>query len=319
MPACPSGVRCPRGKCLLEEDVCDAQPECADFSDEDDSRCRSAQPKMCTPDPIDPTAKCMCNRNEFLCRSTGICLPSEQYCDGQDNCGDNSDEQPGCDTCLIYTKDQHPNKICDGSIDCLGKFDTGADEGANECCNNATLGLNSQLGEFPYRCVKGTLNSQTTFQDVALTGECINSRYVCDWNTSPTGSPGFDRCTNGVDEEKCFALWPRNRGSISGSRDAFGRYVTLNSGYLYFVAFGKKYLYCASRQIWKPQHRKRFAGAICQHQGFADVDRIALHNPTSRTKIGGSSFLLDEKERLHHYESCALVFISCRKHHGYIT
>ena len=37
-----------------------------------------------------------CQISEFPCKSTGVCLPLDKYCDGIDHCGDLSDEPKFC-------------------------------------------------------------------------------------------------------------------------------------------------------------------------------------------------------------------------------
>ena len=37
-----------------------------------------------------------CSMTEFECKRTRNCIRLDQVCDGRDNCGDRSDEEPGC-------------------------------------------------------------------------------------------------------------------------------------------------------------------------------------------------------------------------------
>jgi len=318
VPSC-DGALCPNGKCLMSEKVCDRIPDCGDFSDENPTLCAGLTvPEMCK--DVNAT-HCECRESKLMCANK-MCLDRTKFCNKVDDCGDGSDEVEGCDECLGHTKLFEKGKLCDGTIDCQGKFDIGVDEGAAECCSNITLNLNASLGEYPYRCVQGDLDPSLHFQDINLSNECINSRYVCDWNYA-LGAKAFlptveNACSNGADEKDCIALWPYDYyANTQPKRDPFGRFVTNQAGHLYFVAFGQKYLYCANNELWTETNRVLFGRAICKHEGYPDLQDVALHDVRKRTFIGEKNGIkLSSSEDLA-YRTCKIVFIRCKERGHY--
>ena len=87
----------------------------------------------------------------FSCRcDNNKCVTKTKYCDGKNNCGDNSDEPEDCETsCKSLLQYLHPKKLCDDRIDCYhAKQDAnnhGEDEGSEACCEE----------ENQVRCVAG--------------------------------------------------------------------------------------------------------------------------------------------------------------------
>lgn len=71
--------KCDSGDCILKRYVCDGQLDCSNGEDE----------RNC-PEPFHS-----CGTNEFRCRTNGMCLPMEKYCDNVKNCPDGSDEECG--------------------------------------------------------------------------------------------------------------------------------------------------------------------------------------------------------------------------------
>ena len=181
----------------------------------------------------------------------------------------------------------------------------GEDEAAERCCDVDSLNLEDD--QYAYRCVIGRLSAHYT---PVITDQCINSKAVCDWNS--IGSNATANCDNGADELDCVHIWP---GALSlGSenrRDPFGRYLTNHEGYVYFVAFGRKYLYCAGKHTWTVEHRQDYGRIICKNEGFGDLVRISLHDPPGgRTRIGLGQIILVPLEETN-YQECQLVYITC--------
>lgn len=59
----------------------------------------------------------------FRCRS-GECLPLKQYCDGNNDCEDFSDEVEACsNSCAYFLNVTFPQYLCDGNQNCLQKED----------------------------------------------------------------------------------------------------------------------------------------------------------------------------------------------------
>ena len=93
---------------------------------------------------------CQCALNDMMCDNL-MCLDKLMFCDGVNDCGDNSDEPPNCkNDCSVALEELDPDRICDAQIDCKGEHDLGNDESAGKCCvdeNGST--------ENNYRCALG--------------------------------------------------------------------------------------------------------------------------------------------------------------------
>lgn len=113
-----------------------------------------------------------CTDEQFQCLTTDQCVDKVWTCDGEDDCGDNSDED-NCGQCQNGAMKCHKtdrtcvarNLICNGENDC----ENGKDErNCRSCRYNA------------FRCSYGS--------------RCISMSKRCD---------GYEDCTDGSDEESC--------------------------------------------------------------------------------------------------------------------
>ncbi|KAG7254532.1 hypothetical protein CRUP_003859, partial [Coryphaenoides rupestris] len=78
-PRCqPGEFTCLSGACILARWTCDGEPDCQDGSDELERVC----------------ADRTCPSGQIKCENTNICIHSDDLCNGCNNCGDNSDENP---------------------------------------------------------------------------------------------------------------------------------------------------------------------------------------------------------------------------------
>lgn len=65
-----------------------------------------------------------CKTYEFKCENMK-CINKNLLCDGNDDCGDHSDEPAQCTnfTCATYLNMTQPHKLCDSRKDCADKSD----------------------------------------------------------------------------------------------------------------------------------------------------------------------------------------------------
>ena len=159
-----------------------------------------------------------CTSSEFSCATTYKCIPFWWKCDGVDDCGDGSDEPPGCRPyvcrqpqlfqCSVPNPTSldciSPLQICDGTAQCNDSSDEQNCE-AHAC-------LESQFkcrGAHP-RCIPATLvcNGRTDCSDGADEKSC--PVHVCSWNQFECNNKhcipyvwrcdGDDDCGDGSDE-----------------------------------------------------------------------------------------------------------------------
>ncbi|XP_071540162.1 uncharacterized protein [Panulirus ornatus] len=209
---CPSGRACPPEgctdpphPCLPRDLLCDGVAHCAQA--EDEAACLGvARPnpnhedvgasntmtcsgglriptawrcdgrKDCPLDGLDEVGCAYCDPGEFICPTSGVCVPQEQVCDGSPSLPSCTDDQyceacpPAylvCDVCVASWQ------ICDGVWDCEG----GEDE--RECVGVGVGGM-EECAQGHYRCPSG---------------HCLPELSVCDRRVD---------CPDGDDERHCL-------------------------------------------------------------------------------------------------------------------
>lgn len=119
---CPAH-RCPLGKCLDDQNLCDGHFDCHDKSDERTDVCQKV-----------PSVSRKCSPSEFRCQN-GNCIDKTKFCNHFNDCGDKSDEPSEC-TCFSYLRATDSSKLCDGTRHCWDR----TDENPNYCGSDCAEG-----------------------------------------------------------------------------------------------------------------------------------------------------------------------------------
>lgn len=153
---------------------------CPDGMVMQDSKCMCPGGVMPYANSTCPRIASTCSPNQFACNN-GVCIPEFWKCDGDNDCGDDSDEEHchKAATCSPYNFECDANKcipkywVCDLDRDCK--------DGKDEL--NCTY---THCSDTQFRCDNG---------------RCISHRWQCD---------GEDDCRDGSDERNCTKSPPPN-------------------------------------------------------------------------------------------------------------
>uniref|UniRef100_A0A8C0BV83 LDL receptor related protein 4 n=1 Tax=Buteo japonicus TaxID=224669 RepID=A0A8C0BV83_9AVES len=183
------------------------------------------------------STECSCGRNHFTCAVSAFgectCIPAQWQCDGDNDCGDHSDED-GCMLPTCSPLDFHCDNgkcirrswVCDGDNDCEDDSDEQdcppreceEDEfscqngycirslwhcdGDNDCGDNSDEQCDMRkCSEKEFRCSDGS---------------CIAEHWFCDGDTD---------CKDGSDEENCPSDVPAATCSLEEFQCAYGRCI----------------------------------------------------------------------------------------------
>uniref|UniRef100_A0A8C7V828 Very low density lipoprotein receptor n=1 Tax=Oncorhynchus mykiss TaxID=8022 RepID=A0A8C7V828_ONCMY len=175
---------CRNGQCVPKRWHCDGEPDCEDGSDES-SICHVAVGREVSLEPLvlstpfTHTGNITCASLEFTCAS-GRCISRNFVCNGEDDCGDTSDEQECAPSSCGPSEFQCGNAtcipgswVCDDDVDCQDQ----SDESPQRCGRHPTP---------PAKC--------SPSETQCGSGECIHRKWRCD---------GDADCKDGSDEENC--------------------------------------------------------------------------------------------------------------------
>uniref|UniRef100_A0A663ELE7 Low-density lipoprotein receptor-related protein 4 n=1 Tax=Aquila chrysaetos chrysaetos TaxID=223781 RepID=A0A663ELE7_AQUCH len=192
---------------------------------------------LCSFTGVTSSTECSCGRNHFTCAVSAFgectCIPAQWQCDGDNDCGDHSDED-GCMLPTCSPLDFHCDNgkcirrswVCDGDNDCEDDSDEQdcppreceEDEfscqngycirslwhcdGDNDCGDNSDEQCDMRkCSEKEFRCSDGS---------------CIAEHWFCDGDTD---------CKDGSDEENCPSDVPAATCSLEEFQCAYGRCI----------------------------------------------------------------------------------------------
>uniref|UniRef100_A0A8C2EXM1 Low density lipoprotein receptor-related protein 4 n=1 Tax=Cyprinus carpio TaxID=7962 RepID=A0A8C2EXM1_CYPCA len=182
-------------------------------------------------------AECSCGRNHFTCAVSAFgectCIPAQWQCDGDNDCGDHSDEE-GCILPTCSPLDFHCDNgkcirrswLCDGDNDCEDDSDEqdcpprNCEEDEFHCQNGYCIrslwycdGDNDCGDNSDEQCDKRKC-SDKEFR--CSDGSCIAEHWYCDGDTD---------CKDGTDEENCPSDVMTATCSVEEFQCAYGRCI----------------------------------------------------------------------------------------------
>lgn len=161
--------------------------------------------------------KYFCRLDQFHCGNYR-CIPQSQYCDGNVDCDDASDEENCCKSktdffCPSSYKCIPQEKVCDSVRDC--------EDGWDELCCTSTI-----------------FNCNST--QYSLRRRCIPSKQVCD---------GEINCENGSDEYHCSPILTTHITTHTTTHTLTWIFCTLLAFLLVFFAVAVRVKYSLSKEV----------------------------------------------------------------------
>ncbi|XP_053242794.1 low-density lipoprotein receptor-related protein 4 isoform X2 [Podarcis raffonei] len=183
------------------------------------------------------SAECACGRNHFTCAVSAFgectCIPAQWQCDGDNDCGDHSDED-GCMLPTCSPLDFHCDNgkcirrswVCDGDNDCEDDSDE-QDCPPRECKEDEFSCQNGYCIRSLWHCDGDNDCGDNSDEQCDMRkcsdkefrcsdGSCIAEHWFCDGDTD---------CKDGSDEENCPSDIPATTCSLEEFQCAYGRCI----------------------------------------------------------------------------------------------
>ncbi|XP_028582348.2 low-density lipoprotein receptor-related protein 4 isoform X2 [Podarcis muralis] len=188
-------------------------------------------------DSSSSSAECACGRNHFTCAVSAFgectCIPAQWQCDGDNDCGDHSDED-GCMLPTCSPLDFHCDNgkcirrswVCDGDNDCEDDSDE-QDCPPRECKEDEFSCQNGYCIRSLWHCDGDNDCGDNSDEQCDMRkcsdkefrcsdGSCIAEHWFCDGDTD---------CKDGSDEENCPSDIPATTCSLEEFQCAYGRCI----------------------------------------------------------------------------------------------
>ncbi|OCT83711.1 low-density lipoprotein receptor-related protein 4 [Xenopus laevis] len=186
---------------------------------------------------VSSSPECSCGRNHFTCAVSAFgectCIPAQWQCDGDNDCGDHSDED-GCMLPTCSPMDFHCDNgkcirrswVCDGDNDCEDDSDE-QDCPPRECEEDEFSCQNGYCIRSLWHCDGDNDCGDNSDEQCDMRkcsekefgcadGSCIAEHWFCDGDTD---------CKDGSDEESCPSDVPAPSCSVEEFQCAYGRCI----------------------------------------------------------------------------------------------
>ena len=145
----------------------------------------------------DGSDELICQDEQYLCKSSGKCIPISTFCDGRNDCkeADFWDEDP--QICCTIFKAFATHNNCDKYDDCAAEKETHSKCKNGRCIPNQLVcdgedDCGDSSDEIPVLCRSRPCDLKTHFR-CKSTGACIENKFVCDGQLM--------NCPDGTDED----------------------------------------------------------------------------------------------------------------------